>query len=100
MTNETEHGQLEKLTEQVGPVMREHGVVRASVFGSLARGDADPESDVDFLVAFEDGRSLLDLSALRLDLIDALGCEVDVVTPDGLHPKMKDRILSEQVRLL
>lgn len=100
MIDQTDQGQLKKLSGQVGPILREHGVVRASVFGSLARGEAEPESDVDFLVAFEEGRSLLDLSALRIDLMNALGREVDVVTPKGLHPKMKDRILSEQVRLL
>lgn len=80
--------------------MRRRGVVRASVFGSVARGEAGAESDVDFLVEFEKGRTLLDLSGLRLDLIDLLECEVDVATPKSLHPKLRDRILGEVVVIL
>ncbi len=100
MSTDATEKQLNQLGEQLEPVLRAHGVVRASVFGSLARGEADQASDVDLLVVFEDGRSLLDLSALRLDLIEALGREVDVITPGGLHPKLKDRILDEQVRIV
>ncbi len=100
MSSDTTKSQLKNLGKQLEPVLRKHGVVRASVFGSLARGEADEASDVDVLVVFEDGRSLLDLSALRLDLVEALGREVDVVTPGGLHPKLKDRVLDEQVRIV
>ncbi|MEK9502345.1 nucleotidyltransferase family protein [Gaopeijia maritima] len=91
---------VEHLREQVEAVMRRRGVTRASVFGSVARGEATPESDVDFLVEFEKGRSLLDLSGLRLDLQDVLGLDVDVATPASLHPEMRDRILAELVRIL
>ncbi|MDP2959545.1 MAG: nucleotidyltransferase family protein [Longimicrobiales bacterium] len=80
--------------------MRRRGVVRAAVFGSAARGEARPESDVDFLVEFEKGRSLLDLSGLRLDLEEALGCDVDVATPGSLHPKLRSEILSQLVPIL
>lgn len=91
---------MTELREKAGPVFRAHGVVRASVFGSVARGDASERSDVDFLVVFEDGRSLLDLSALRIELNDVLDREVDVATPGSLHPRLKDRILSERVRIV
>ncbi len=80
--------------------MRQRGVVRASVFGSVARGEASAESDVDFLVEFEKGRTLLDLSGLRLDLVEILGCEVDIATPKSLHPQLRDRILGELVPIL
>jgi len=90
----------EHLRSQVEDVMRRRGVTRAGVFGSVARGDATPESDVDFLVEFEKGRTLLDLSGLRLDLRDALGRDVDVATPNSLHPEMRDQILSELVPIL
>jgi predicted nucleotidyltransferase len=85
---------------EIERVMRQRGVVRAGLFGSMARGEAGPESDFDFLVEFEKGRSLLDLAGLRLDLEDTLGRPVDVATPNSLHPKLKDRILSELVPLL
>ena len=90
----------EGLREKVEVAMRRRGVVRASVFGSVARDEATPESDVDFLVEFEKGRTLLDLAGLRLDLCEILSCDVDVATPRSLHPTMKERILSEQVRIL
>ena len=80
--------------------MSRRGVVRAGVFGSVARGEATDQSDVDFLVEFEKGRTLLDLSGLRLDLMELLGCEVDVATPGSLHPKLRDRIMGELVPLL
>ncbi len=80
--------------------MRQHGVVHAGVFGSVARGDYRSGSDVDFLVEFERGRSLLDLVELRIELRDALGQDVDVATRNSLHPRLRDRILRELVPLL
>ena len=90
----------EELREKVEGPMRRRGVVRASVFGSVARGEATAESDVDFLVEFEKGRTLLDLSGLRLDLAEILGCDVDVTTPKSLHPALRDQILSEGIEIL
>ena len=91
---------LEIVRERAAATLRRHGVVRASVFGSFVHGTHRPESDVDVLVEFEPGRSLLDLSGLRLDLIDILGRDVDVVTWNGLHPAMRDAVLAEQVQIL
>jgi len=91
---------LEVLRRKVEAPMRRHGVVHAGVFGSVARGDDRSGSDVDFLVEFERGRSLLDLAELRVALRDALGREVDVATRNSLHPRLRDRILRELVPLL
>jgi hypothetical protein len=91
---------IAEIRRKVADVMRQRGVVRASVFGSVARGEASAESDVDFLVEFEKGRTLLDLSGLRLDLVEILGCDVDVATPKSLHPELRDRILGELVAIL
>jgi hypothetical protein len=91
---------LEALRSKVEAPMRQHGVVHAGVFGSVARGDDRAGSDVDFLVEFESGRSLLDLAGLRVELREALGREVDVATRNSLHPRLRDRILRELVPLL
>lgn len=91
---------IAEIRRKVADVMRQGGVVRASVFGSVARGEASAENDVDFLVEFEKGRTLLDLSGLRLDLVEILGCDVDVATPKSLHPELRDRILGELVAIL
>lgn len=80
--------------------MAERGVVRAAVFGSTARGEATAESDIDILVEFERGRTLLDLAGLRLDLAEALGRDVDLATPRSLHPQLRDTILKEQIPIL
>jgi predicted nucleotidyltransferase len=91
---------IDDIRNQVADLMRRRGVVRAGIFGSFARGEGTESSDVDFLVEFEHGRSLLDLSGLRLDLTAVLGREVDVATPGSLHPCLRDRILAEVVPLL
>ena len=91
---------LDEIRHTVAAPMARHGVVRAGVFGSFARGEATESSDVDFLVEFEEGRTLLDLSGLRLDLCDVLGREVDVATPGSLHPGLRERILREVVSIL
>jgi hypothetical protein len=91
---------LDELRTKVASTMSRRGVVRAGVFGSLARGEATADSDIDFLVEFEKGRTPLDLSGLRLDLIEVLGRDVDVATPESLHPKLRDRIMGELAPLL
>jgi len=91
---------IEELREKVAIPMRRRGVIRAGVFGSLARGEAKEGSDIDFLVEFEKGRSLVDLAGLRVDLRDLLKRDVDVATPNSLHPKLRDRILGEVVPIL
>ena len=73
----------------------EHGARNVRIFGSVARGDAGAESDVDILVKMDQGRSLLDLSALVMDLRDLLGRKVDVVSEDGLYWLLRRRILRE-----
>lgn len=80
-------------------IAERHGARAVSVFGSVARGDADAASDVDVLIDLEPGRSLLDLVALRLDLVDLLGVHVDVATVDGLRERIRDDVLGEAVGL-
>ena len=91
---------LEALRHKVEAPMRQHGVLRAHVFGSVARGDDHAGSDVDFLVEFERGRSLLDLAGLRIELRETLGREVDIATRSSLHPSMRGRVLRELVPIL
>ena len=70
--------ELRRRRAEIERIARRHRARNVRTFGSVARGDAVPGSDVDFLVEFDPGRNVLDLSALILDLQDALGCEVDV----------------------
>jgi predicted nucleotidyltransferase len=91
--------QLRARREQILATARRHGARTLRVFGSVARGDADVESDVDFLVELEPGRSLLDQGALLMDLQEQLGCRVDVMTEAGLRPSMRARALQEAIAL-
>ncbi|HUS92632.1 MAG TPA: nucleotidyltransferase family protein [Phycisphaerae bacterium] len=75
------------------------GAYNVRVFGSVARGEDDESSDVDFLVDMESGRSLLDLGGLLMDLQDLLGRKVDVMTEPALHWYIRGRILGEAVPL-
>ena len=77
----------------------QHGVSNVRVFGSAARGDAGPSSDVDLLVRMDTGRSFLDLVGFGQDVEDLLGCRVDVVAEGGLSPYLADRIYAEAVPL-
>jgi hypothetical protein len=76
-----------------------HGAQNVRIFGSVARGDARPDSDLDVLVDMEPGRSLFDMGGLLVDLESLLGCKVDVVTERGLRQRLRDRVLSEAVPL-
>jgi hypothetical protein len=75
------------------------GARNVRVFGSVARGDNDARSDIDFLVDLEPDRSLFDLSGLLLDLEAVLHSQVDVVTERGLRSRVRDRVLQEAVPL-
>ena len=72
-----------------------HGARNVRLFGSVARGENHENSDVDFLVDMESGRSLLDLIGLGQDLEALLHRKIEVVTDASVHPALRDRILTE-----
>jgi uncharacterized protein len=88
---------LARVRREILALAARHGARNVRVFGSVARGEADAASDIDFLVDFEPGRSLLDLAALLVDLEDLLGHPVDVVTEPGLKARIRQRVLAEAV---
>ncbi|HXF57802.1 MAG TPA: nucleotidyltransferase domain-containing protein [Actinomycetota bacterium] len=75
--------------------VRRHGGRSVRVFGSVARGEATQESDIDLLVDMEPDRGLLDQAAMIAELTDLLGRPVDVVTPGALRPGVRERVLAE-----
>ena len=86
---------LKEKRQAIMALADKHGAHSVRVFGSIARGDSSPGSDVDLLVKMEEGRSLLDLSAMVLDLKELLGVNVDVVSEDGLYWLLRRKILKE-----
>ena len=90
---------LKERREEILRIAARYGAHNIRIFGSVARGEARPDSDVDFLVDMEPGRSLLDMGGLLMDLRDALGCKVDVVTERGLKRRIRERIIKEAAPL-
>ena len=88
---------LKEKREELLRVCARHGARNVRIFGSVARGEADEHSDLDFLVEMEPGRSLLDLGGLQYELERLLGCRVDIVTERGLKRRIRDRVLREAV---
>ncbi len=90
---------IEKNRSEIKRIAVSRGARRVRVFGSMARGDAGPDSDVDILVDLEKGRSALALGGILMDLQDLLGKRVEVVTTAALHPKIRDNVLSQAIDL-
>ncbi len=86
-----------EVQELAVPVLKRHGVTRAGVFGSCARGKLAAGSDIDTLCEIPDDISLLDFIRIKQEVEKVLGQEVDLVEYDAIKPLIKDRILSEQV---
>ena len=90
---------LKQKRDEIIRAASRHGAKNIRLFGSAARGEAGPDSDIDFLVDLEPDRSLFDLGELLLDLQELLGCKVDVVTEDSIYWILRRRILREAVPL-
>ncbi len=90
---------LQHNREEIVRIAASHGGQNVRVFGSVARGQFGPDSDVDLLVKLDAGRSLLDLIAIKQDLEDLLGCAVDIVTEAALSPYIREQVLKETVSL-
>ncbi|HLC43417.1 MAG TPA: nucleotidyltransferase family protein [Methylomirabilota bacterium] len=86
---------LKAKRDEILRIAEKHGARNVRVFGSFARGEAGPESDIDFLVDMEPGRSLLDLGGLLADLTELLGRKVDIVTERSIYWLLRRRILKE-----
>ncbi len=90
---------IKELKEKLIPLLREFDVVKAGIFGSYATGGYDENSDIDVVVQFVEGKSLLDLVGLKYALEEATNKKADVLTYNSIYPKLRDIILKEEVIL-
>jgi len=86
---------LQSKRQEIMKIAARHGATNVHVFGSVARGEARSDCDIDFLVNLEANRSLLDLARLLRELQALLNCPVDVVTEAGLRPRLRPQVLKE-----
>ena len=89
------HPLVESHRSEIRALADRHGFDDVSVFGSMARGDVDEQSDVDLLVTLPVGKTGLALGALLMDVQDLLRCRVNVVTENCLHSAFRSRVLRE-----
>ena len=85
--------------EEILALAAKYGASHVRVSGSVAHGTADSNSDIDFLVDLQPGRSLFDLGGLLTELQQLLKHSVDVITPAGLRPRIRERVLKEAISL-
>ena len=90
---------IQEKRKEILEIAERHGARNVRLFGSVARGESDDQSDIDLLVDMEQGRSLLDLGGLWHDLNSLLGVKVDVVTEKGLKKRIRQRVLNEAIPL-
>ncbi len=90
---------LKSRREEILRIAAKHGARNIRVFGSVARGEADSQSDIDLLVEFERGTTLLGHAALVQELEELLGIKVDVVSERGLRDRIRERVLREAVAI-
>jgi predicted nucleotidyltransferase len=91
---------IEEIKEKVVPILKEEGITKSSLFGSYVHGNMTEKSDIDILVDYPRGKGLFGFIGLQERLEKALGKKVDLVTFKGLHPLLKEQILSEQIPIL
>jgi predicted nucleotidyltransferase len=90
---------IAKKRKIITTIAKAHGATNIRVFGSHARGEAGPESDIDLIIELEPGRSLLDLITIKLEIEDHVHRKVDIVTEAALSPYIREDILRDTVTL-
>ena len=85
--------------EEILNIAQKFGAKNVRIFGSMARGEENPESDLDIIVEMEKGSSLLDIIAIKQDIEELLGRKVDVVTEASISPYIRNTVLREAVNL-
>lgn len=87
---------VDKYVVKIIPILKKYGVTRASLFGSVVRGEENDKSDIDILISPASGSTLFDMAGMQIDLQKSLKKPVDLVTYGSIDPKLKDYILKEE----
>ncbi len=88
---------MDKMIEKLISILQRHGAKRIEIFGSYARGEAKPGSDLDIIVEFKETKSLMELVGIEQELEDVLGIKVDLLTKASISPYLKKIIEKESM---
>lgn len=91
---------IEKIKRTLLPILRHNNVIKAGIFGSFAKGESNKKSDIDILIKFKGKKSLFDIVRIERELAKDIGRKVDLVEYCTIHPRLKDRILKEEMRII
>jgi len=87
----------EEIKKKIISILVKHGIKRILVFGSYARNKATPKSDLDLIVDFPEGTSLLDHVGIEIELSEALDMKIDLLSRNGISSYIKDQVLKEAI---
>jgi len=91
--------EIEEIKEKIVPVLIRHRIKRAGIFGSVATGEGNSQSDIDILVELENKISLLEFVSIKFELEDLLGKKVDLVEYQAIKPRLRSAIMAEEIRI-
>lgn len=91
--------EIEEIKKKIVPVLIRHRIKRAGIFGSVATGEENSQSDIDILVELEDKISLLEFVGIKFELEDLLGKKVDLVEYQAIKPRLRSGIMAEEIRI-
>ena len=87
----------EEIKKKIISILVKHDIKRILVFGSYARNEATPKSDLDLIVDFPEGTGLLDHVGIEIELSEALDMKIDLLSRNGISPYIKDHVLKEAI---
>jgi uncharacterized protein len=93
------NSELQKLKPKIVKILKAHGIKKAGIFGSYARGEAKRKSDIDILIQPRKGMGF-EFFGLAIELEEKLGRKVDLVSYNGISPYLKEYILENEVRII
>jgi len=98
MAKKKTENKLDKIKKSIVDVLKKHGIKKAAIFGSFARGEEEKNSDIDILIEFKG--SLLTLIGIEIELEKRLRKKIDLITYAGINPHLKEYILKDEVRII
>mgnify|MGYP001572432825 CR=1 FL=1 len=92
--------ELVRIKKTIVKTLKKYGIKKAGIFGSYVRGEQKKKSDIDVLIEPTENMSLLDFIHVKHELEDKLKIKVDLISYNGIHPLLKNQILSEEVKII